>query len=112
LDTFELSQDGWSFHRIGGVVNPELGGSRVGPYQVLAKRKGSKGIFTFEIILHTKAIFLDRFGKQTTLEKGVKIEEKLASVEIRAASTISSPRERESERGIKIDGPDGVKQAP
>jgi hypothetical protein len=112
LDTFELSQDGWSFQRIGGVVNSELGGARVGPYQVLAKRKGSKGNFTFEIILHTKSIFLDRSGKQTSLEKGVKIVETLASVEIREAAAISTPHERESERGIKINGPDGVIQDP
>ena len=80
--TFDLADSGWA-ERIGQRVNPKFGGRRISPYNIKAKLKGSKGDFTYNLIIHTEHIFLDKNGKETVLEKAVIIKEKFKSIEIK-----------------------------
>ena len=66
--------------RIGQNVNPHLGGTRLGPYTVLAKPKGSTGPFVFEVTVTTEAEPLDGAGKPVPLAKARSIKEKFVSV--------------------------------
>ncbi|MGI8655040.1 MAG: hypothetical protein ACR2LC_07460 [Pyrinomonadaceae bacterium] len=69
--------------RIGDAVNDRLGGKRVSPYRVLAKPKGTKGAYIFEVVVYTDKIFLDEKSNVTTLEKAFSVIEKFQYIEIR-----------------------------
>jgi hypothetical protein len=50
--------------RIGGNVNPTLGGTRVLPFEFEARRKGSTGPYTSTIEIKGDNFFLDAHGKE------------------------------------------------
>ncbi len=79
--------------RIGSSVNEELGGTRVGPYQLYAKPKDAKGPYIFELTVNTKQTFLDAEGRKTTVEKAASVKEKLENVQIEMAKEPFSPEE-------------------
>ncbi|WP_163839528.1 hypothetical protein [Pseudoxanthomonas sacheonensis] len=80
--SLELQQSGWA-SRIGNEVNPQLGGTRVGPYCLLAKPKSASGPYTLEVCINTEQIWLDSHGKKSTLGQASRVEERFVSVEIK-----------------------------
>ena len=63
-----------------------LGGGRMGPYTFMAKPIASSTVNEIEIIVCTKARFLDKTGKQlpdSDIDNAVRLEENLASVQVR-----------------------------
>jgi hypothetical protein len=80
--SFELEKSG-DANRIGNNVNPRLGGTRLGPYCVNAKPKGSKGKNTFKVCINTEYQFKDQAGKPCKLEQAYSVKEKFSSVEIK-----------------------------
>ena len=83
MSTLDIEAHGLA-GRIGSMVNPHLGGARVGPYRLRAKPKGQKGDYTLELIFHTKWQFLDSNGEPADLTSGVRVVETLTSVEIKS----------------------------
>ncbi len=82
LDTFDFSTQA-SAVTIGANVNPKLAASRIGPYTLLAKRKGTPGPFTIEVVINTDQHFLDDTGHETDdVAKAVAVRESFASIEI------------------------------
>jgi hypothetical protein len=75
-------EPGGMANRIGQIVNPNLGGTRVGPYVVRAKRKGAKGASTLQIKFITETTFLDSDGRPATLQTGTQVTEIITSVDI------------------------------
>ena len=69
--------------RIGQNVNPRFGGSRVGPYTILAKPKGAAGPFTLEVTVETALICRNAAGKDVDVSEATDIQEKFASVSVR-----------------------------
>lgn len=58
----------------------------MGPYTFMAKPMASSSISKIEVIICTSARFLDKSGKQlpdSNIEDAVRLEEKLASVQVR-----------------------------
>ncbi len=84
LSTLDFA-DGGIASRIGDAVNERLGGKRVSPYRILAKPKGTKGAYIFEVVVYTDIVFSDEKGNVTTLEKAYSVAEKLTYIEIRKA---------------------------
>ena len=80
--TLELAESG-SANRIGNDANPTLGGTRVGPYEIQAKPKGSDGPYVFELVFHTTCRFLDAAGAEVELPAAERIEERFDFLEIR-----------------------------
>ena len=80
-ESFDMHWTGGA-NRIGQNVNERFGGRRIGPYKLQAKPKGAKGEYSFMLIFHTRYIFKDADGKNTTLENAFHISEELISVEI------------------------------
>jgi hypothetical protein len=68
--------------RIGGIVNQELGGKRIGPYTIDARPRGLKGPYIFLVTINTERLFFDKDHKKTDLQAASTVEEKLTSVEI------------------------------
>ena len=81
FDSFDLHWTGGA-GRIGLRVNERLGGKRIGPYYLKAKSKGSKSDFNLTIVFHTKVIFKDKNGKETSLPKAYTVEEIFYSFEV------------------------------
>ena len=71
-----------------------LGGARIGPYEILAKPKGAKE-WTVQLHLCVRTTFLDAQGnaldKDAAFEKAVGFEETLVSVQIEEISS-KAPR--------------------
>lgn len=63
LEAFELERVA-SGARLGSHFT-HLSGARIGPYQVMARPKGSKGPFNIEVWVCTGTEFLDKAGKRT-----------------------------------------------
>jgi hypothetical protein len=82
-DGLDLDETG-SATRIGQNVNAHLGGTRVGPYVLLAKPKGVAGPFTLEVTVETEISFLNAAGKSVDLPKARQILEKMSSITVRA----------------------------
>lgn len=80
--TLELQQSGWA-SRIGNEVNPRLGGTRIGPYCLLAKPKTANGPYTMEVCFNTEQLWLDSQGKNCALDRASRVEERFVSVEIK-----------------------------
>ena len=79
--SLEMQQSGWA-NRIGVNVNPTLGGTRLGPYCLLGKPKGSAGPYTLQVCFNTEYLWLDARGNKSTLAEASRVEEKFVSVEI------------------------------
>jgi hypothetical protein len=80
--TLELAKSG-DANRIGGNINPRLGGSRLGPYCIYAKPKGAKGKNTLEVCINTEYHFRDKTGRPCTLEQAYSVTESFVSIEIK-----------------------------
>lgn len=81
-DGLDLDETGDAV-RIGQNVNPRLGGTRIGPYVLLAKPKGASGPFTLEVTVETELLCRNSAGKTVDISKASVIEEKLSSVSVR-----------------------------
>ncbi len=84
LNNFDTHWTG-SANRIGYNVNTRLGGTRIGPYYLNAKPKGTEGEYIFTLVFHTQITYLDQEGEKTTLENAYHIQESLRSIEITPA---------------------------
>ena len=66
-----------------------LSGGRMGPYMIRGGRRGSNGDTTLEIVLCTKARFLDASGKATeSAMNAARVEERLTVVMLREANSV------------------------
>jgi hypothetical protein len=83
--TLDLAESG-SADRIGVEANRHLAGTRVGPYVIEARPKGSKGPSLFVLVFHTTHRFLDAAGAEVELAAAVRVEEKFDFLEIRPVS--------------------------
>jgi hypothetical protein len=81
-DTLDLDTVG-DATRIGQNVNPRLGGTRIGPYTILAKPKGAPEPYIFEVTIETTQSFRDAKGKSVDVSKAHSVEEKFESISIR-----------------------------
>jgi hypothetical protein len=83
LDTFEFKNT-VEANTIGREVSPGLALARIGPYRVLARRKGDSGTGDSMVIqINTRIHFLDGRGKETKiLAKAVNLREDFESIEI------------------------------
>jgi len=82
--TLDLAESG-SADRIGNDANLLLGGTRVGPYVIEARLKGSEGPFVLEVVFHTTYRFLDASGAEVELAAAASVEERFEFPEIRPA---------------------------
>lgn len=82
FDGFDLETTGWA-ERIGNAANARLGGTRIGPYHLYAKPKGSAGPYALEVVLHTQCTYFDQAGKACALADAVRLEEAPVSLEVR-----------------------------
>lgn len=80
-DSLELQRSGWA-NRIGNGVNPRLGGTRLGPYCVLGRPKGTAGPYSLKVCFNTEYLWFDAAGKKSTLEEATRVEERFVSVDI------------------------------
>jgi hypothetical protein len=80
--TLELTKSGQA-NRIGNNVNPRLGGTRLGPYCIYAKPRGSKGKNTMEVCINTEYHFKDKKSRPCTLEQAYSVTESFVSIEIK-----------------------------
>jgi len=80
--TLDLAESG-SADRIGTEANRHLGGTRVGPYIIEARPKGSDGPSEFLLVFHTTYRFLDADGTEVELAAAKRVEEKFDFLEIR-----------------------------
>jgi hypothetical protein len=81
LDTFEF-RNTVQAETVGREVSPSLALTRMGPYRVLAKKKG-EAEYSMVIQINTTAHFLDSSGKETkVLAKAVSLHEDFDSIEI------------------------------
>jgi hypothetical protein len=80
--TLDLAESG-SADRIGTEANRHLGGTRVGPYIIEARPKGSKGPSEFLLVFHTTYRFLDAHGAEVELAAATQVEERFDFLEIR-----------------------------
>lgn len=81
-ETLDLDETG-DATRIGQNVNPRLGGTRVGPYTILAKPKDAAGPFVFEVTIETCQVFRDAKGKPVDVAKAHSVEESFSTISIR-----------------------------
>lgn len=81
FDSFDLDWTGGA-GRIGYRVNERLGGKRIGPYYLKAKPKGSKSDYNLTLVFHTKVIFKDKDGNETSLPNAFSVEEVFYSFEV------------------------------
>lgn len=81
MDTLDLESGGWAV-RIGSNVNPDLGGARIAPYTIRAKRKGAKGDWTYLLQINAETTYYDSNGKDVPLQEGKTIKEKLVGIEL------------------------------
>lgn len=89
--SLELNEEGDGASRIGNNVNPNLGGKRVGPYELYARPSKSTGPFIFEVVVTTEKTWLNAAGKPTDLTRAVEVRERLISVEIRPCAPVPVP---------------------
>jgi len=82
--TLDLAESG-SADRIGIEANRKLGGTRVGPYIIEARPKGSDGPSLFVLVFHTTYRFLDAAGAEVELAAAASLEERFDFLEIRLA---------------------------
>lgn len=80
--TLDLAESG-SADRIGTEANRHLGGTRLGPYIIEARPKGSDGPSLFVLVFHTTYRFLDADGVEVELAAARRVEEKFDFLEIR-----------------------------
>lgn len=81
LDHLDLDSGGWAI-RIGSRVNYALGGTRIAPYSIRARPKGSKEPWQFYLKIDAKTYYYDASGKEVQLEDGKSIKEKLTGIEL------------------------------
>lgn len=94
--TFETPEYGLA-QRIGGSVNPNLGGARLGPYQFPARLRSESvedkqldfenAPYVVEII--TEVRFLNDAGEEVELPEAMRIEEKLVGFMVRESAPFS-----------------------
>ena len=79
--TFDLIGTAWA-PRIGSIINEDLGGARIAPYSIRAKRKGSKGDWEFILYIDAETSYYNAIGKVVSLEEGKSIKEKLIGIRL------------------------------
>ena len=73
---------------IGNNINPRLGGTRIGPYRLRGRCKGSSGPMDLSITLNTTLTFLDAQGHETTrIATATHVREIFTSFEIENATS-------------------------
>ena len=80
--TFEIWPAG-SATRIGWADNHNLAGTRHGPYSLMAKPKGARGPFVYEIEIETRTKFFDSSGKVVDPSEATTIKEEITAFKIR-----------------------------
>lgn len=82
-ETLELSPGGWA-NRINGRVSDDLGGSRLAPYVLRAKPKGTTGGWIFYLSIEADIQFLDADGKEVVeMHEGKTIKETLTGISLK-----------------------------
>src|SRR5438876_582540 len=61
----------------------KLNGARIGPYRFPARPKGRPGPYTYEIIIETRATFIDKAGHPAPSRKAEDFKEEIKSILIR-----------------------------
>jgi len=79
--TLELSPAGWA-PRIGTRVNENLGGTRIAPFTLRAKPKGSSGPWIFLLVIEAESQFLDAAGEPVEIHEWVTLLETLQGVRL------------------------------
>lgn len=82
LESLDMAESGWAM-RVGNDANPNLGGTRVGPYCLPAKPKGAEGDWSLELCVHTDIFWLDAEGRETDMDQAVEARETFEHLEIR-----------------------------
>jgi len=82
LDTFDLDKSA-SAVTIGREINQKLAGYRIGPYTVLAKKKGVPGPYTMEVTIDTNVHFYDKKGHELDGPENAKtVKEEFYAIEV------------------------------
>lgn len=85
FSTLDFDDTAYAEAIVGNEINKKLGGTRIGPYYVNAKPKGSKGPFIFQIVIQTDPVFTDIRGRKLDddhIGQAVKVSETLTHIEI------------------------------
>lgn len=84
--TLDIGATG-SAARVGAALSPHLGGSRIGPYVVPARPKGSTGAYSLQLTVNTEIHFLDERGAEAGPQQAVRLREDLVGIELRGAAS-------------------------
>ena len=85
----EFRCSAWAETRLGTEVVPALGGQRVGPYTLWARRRGSKGPWTLELTVETRPRWFDASGTEVPADQfpsATSVRETLEGVRLRPCS--------------------------
>jgi hypothetical protein len=69
--------------RISHLDNTELAGTRIGPYLLWGRPKGSKGPYRYRICIQTKTLFVDASGQSVPIGKATDVREEILDITIR-----------------------------
>lgn len=69
--------------RVSHLDNSKLAGTRIGPYTLWARPKGSKGPYTYRICIQTKTSFVDASGHSVPVGKATDVREEVRDITIR-----------------------------
>jgi hypothetical protein len=83
--TLDISERGWGV-RIGSDENYTLAGTRILPYQLRAKPKGTEGPYIYELELHGSNTYFDKHGRKTTLKSAARVKLVFTGVSLRKLS--------------------------
>lgn len=86
LDTLEFGRVGVST-RVGRRASRHLGGTRIGPYEIPARPKGSKGAFIFRVTIEAEQVYSDASGKSMLPD-----EENIFEILDKAVSVNETPK--------------------
>jgi hypothetical protein len=82
---FELDADATG-NSIGNAINPQLGGTRIGPYTLHGRLRRAAGSEKLVITLMTTITFLDAEGKKTSkVATAASVKEEFKSIQLEVA---------------------------
>jgi hypothetical protein len=71
---------------IGGNINSDLAGYRIGPYTVCAKIRGTSGSCNMDVVIDTNTHFFDASGKELDGPEGARtVKEDFYAIEVNPA---------------------------
>jgi len=76
---------------LGSAAVPALGGARIGPYTLWARRRGSKGVWTLQVTVETRARWQDASGTEVPEDKfpmATAVKEQLEGVKIKVCKEV------------------------